>query len=348
MNNSVDTFHIPNPEDTSSETKSEWDTLAEEYSDDDFMSYTQEIAKRNTFDNFEGPSEKSEEEKTYERKERGILDELDAISEKRAGYIYDIGNEYSDILKNFNNPREKRVSEDMGKLTDISRKAGHKTLEALVAVVNSRYPSPFKTEKDSLPNPFEDNKADHRKIEDAEDEYLRTALEQGGATADTLENLSKAFMIDGNQSDFYVGNNIKTLGNGLADVEKAFANAFIHYLDEPSDETRQRLRRVEGDRENLTTNNLFNIASTFDEDRTRLGNKLFEPTVALATQLIRNDEDYFDGIMEYVKFKMDNSKNKPESRNTSYDEAVAAFDAPKTPENAETDSLKALPGDVLI
>lgn len=338
--NETDTFHIPNPEDVKSDERTEWDTLAEEFSDDDFMKRTQEIASRNTFDAYEQPTEKSEAELEYEKKEQYLIAELESISRKRANYLFNAGDEYTHILKSFRSPEEKRVTESMDELAAISENYSRRTLESLVELVNSRYPSPFETKKESLPNPFEDESNEDYKIEEAEDEYRRSVLTQGGLTSDTLENLSKAFTINGDQNDLYVGNSIKTLGNGRADVDISFANALISYLDDPSERGRHNLRRIEGDRENLTTGTLFNIASAFDESKSLIGGKLFEPTIALATNLVRNDEDYFDNLMKYLNFKIENAENSPYlGSDTGEERASDIQEPPGTPPEEPKSSL---------
>ncbi|MBR1875082.1 hypothetical protein IJ798_01745 [Candidatus Saccharibacteria bacterium] len=308
-----ETFHIPISEGTedSNSLASEWDNLAEEYTDDDFTRQTQEIAERNTFDFKDEQVEKSEAEKTYENKERAFLSELEAINDKRSRYLFNAGDDFNDIMRKFGDPRAKRTEEAFDELTAISKNAGRKTLESLVRLVDLTYPSPYKEEKPSLPNPFEDEEmSDKRRLDDARDEYRRAVLRESGMTAETMEKFSKVFTSEGNQRDYYVGNSIKTLGQGHADSQNAFSNAVLRYLDNPTIDNKRGLRRAGGDRENLTTNTLFNIAGTFDESRTRMGSKMFEPTIALATQLVRADEDFFDNIIDYIQFKINNSDKK--------------------------------------
>ncbi|MDO4967589.1 MAG: hypothetical protein Q4E70_02380 [Candidatus Saccharibacteria bacterium] len=301
-------YHIPISEadEEAPSPASEWDGLKDEFPDDDFVRKTQEIAERNTYDIPESRQEKSEAERRYETKEKDLIYELEHTADRDARYLFDAGDEYSKIFKQFHNPNAKKVEDSFDSLTNLSKNNNREVLESLMSYVDARYPSPYKQENQGvLTNPFSNELENGaRKIEDLKDDYRRAVLKGSGMSADVIEDLSKIFTVDGSQNDYYVGNTLRTLGNSRADAEVAFSNALIDYIEEPSEDNKSRLRRLQGDREGVLTNGLFNTAGTFDESRTRFGSKLFEPTIALATQLVRNSEDHFDNLIDYIQFKI--------------------------------------------
>ena len=338
-------------------SKENWDELSEEFSEDEFMKRTQEIAERNTFDFPEIKLGKTEEERRYEARERDLIGELEHVSEKNARDLFNIGEEFRDTLRSFESPKAGKVGETFDYLSGASRNGNQRKVEALVAFIDEKYPSPYKEKEDrGVLSPFEPDESEEklRKLEDKKDEYRRNTLNYGGTVADVTEDLSKLFTIDGNQNDYYIGNTIRNLGSGSAEIENALTNAVIDYAEDPSEENRQKLRRVQTERENMFSNSMFNIAGAFDESRTRVGQKLFEPTVALATLFVKNNEDYFDGIMKYLDFKIQNSsRDELASDNSStFDESRRVEESPKNfedlPEKDDSSDNKILPDVVLF
>ena len=296
-----ETFHIPisdesegyaNPED-------DWGSLADPFDDNEFARRTQEIAGRNTFDPDEAGVEKTEEEKKYELEERSLAEKLEKISEKEVKYLAQAGEEYAKTFADFKDSRGESIGETFSRLSDITKDG--KSLKALLALVDLKYPSPFEKENSDLLNPFTD---EMKKIEDLKDDYRRSIMDESGSAADSIEGLSKVFMADGSQSDYYVGNTLRNFGNSQVEVENKFSNALINYIEDPSEENKSKLNHAQSDREGLISNDIFNIAGTLDESRTRIGGRLFDTTVALAAQLVKTSEDNYDGILDYIKFKM--------------------------------------------
>lgn len=357
-----DNFMDDNKTESTSDAPTEsWDRISEDFSDDDFLRQTQEIASRNTYDKINISSEKSEAEKSYESKERSILSELEAISYNRAKHIEIIGDEYGKTLRKFEDPRAKSILDSFNNLSRVTKKSDRSSfspssekitsrdssLDALVQLVNLKYPSPYRSENSRPLNPFEDRTDEYQR---AQDNFLLTARANSEEKAKILENLSKTINLGGSQSDLYIGTTLKNLGNGTVDTEKSFSSAIINYLDDPTDNNKRKLRNVESDHENLLSNSLFNIAGSLDESKNVLNQKLFEPTIALTTNLVRTDEDYFDGILKYLQFKIDNARpfedsTSPEisetqspQKRSSYEEALASFDVPN----------KSLPNEVIF
>ena len=244
-------------------------------------------------------SEKSEEEKAYEKKERFLQDELFSLVDKRTNNLVRLSEEYSDIFHKANHPMAGRFDDAFDHLSGGLRGTGHATLETFFAYVGSKYPSPYNEEG-----------RDPKKMEELETDFRRASLRQGQITDENLGEFVKIFASDGSQNDMYIANSLKHLGEGSYDFQTAFSNAVISYVDDPTSENRERMMRAESDHEGVLTNSIYNIAATFDESKTKLGPKLFEPTIELAINSVRSAEDIYDSVKKYLKFKIDNTADE--------------------------------------
>lgn len=243
---------------------------------------------------------KSEEERRYESKERALRDELFAISDNRARYISNTGEEFISLMKQANHPFARRLEENVDNIVSGKKNTGRATLETFFSYIDSMYPSPYSN-----------NTRDPKKADDAADEYRRTSMREGEYTGDTTDELAKTFSIDGSDKDLYIANSLKLIGQDSVDYHTSLARAIIAYAEEPNKNNRSRITNAQYDHEHAMSNSLYNIAEIFDGSRTVIGKKMFEPTIELMQKMTINTEDYFDGIMNYLKFKIDNSPNAP-------------------------------------
>ncbi|MBP5674970.1 hypothetical protein J6W91_01425 [Candidatus Saccharibacteria bacterium] len=267
---------------------SEWDSLTE-------MSDVSDLPE-----NFKPAHEKSEEEKSYEKRERYLKDELFSLVERRSRQYNSVAEDYSKIFHQEEHPMMNRVDSAFDNLNSSLKGTGFATLETLFAFVDSKFPSPFSEEV-----------ADARKQEELEDDFRRASLREGQVSSDNIDEFVKIFAEDGSQNDLHIANSIRHIGTGSYDFQSGFARAIIDYVNDPTDRTREQMVRVEADHEGVLTNALFNIASTFDESKTGIGPRLFDPTIALATNAVRGSQDIFDGVRAYLRFKMQNAAEKP-------------------------------------
>ena len=240
---------------------------------------------------------KPEEQRNYESRERALQDELMIIVNKRAGYISGAGEECAQVLRRAEHPFAKRIENNVDDIVAVKRNAGQHALESLFGFIDAVYPSPYAT-KESKPD-------------EMEDEYRQMAMREGNATGDTVDELAKTFSIDGSDNDLHVASILRNIGQDSSDYQNGLSRAIIEYAKHPTPENRNKLNRIQYDHSGALTNSLFNIADTFDNSRTEIGKKLFDPTVALASMLARSSDEYFEGIMGFMKFKMENSSVKP-------------------------------------
>jgi hypothetical protein len=250
--------------------------------------------------------EKSEEERNYEAKERALQDELFSLSDRRANIINNAGEECSQILKRAEHPFANRLQNNFDDLTSGKKSTGRATLETFFGYMDAMYPSPYGGKE-----------RDPKKVEECEGEYRRFSMREGECVADSVDEIAKSFAADGSDLDLHIAQMLRNVGQDTADFGSYFSRAVIAYAEDPSSENRSRLNRAQSDHEGTVSNSLFNIATTFDDSRTTIGKKLFDPSVELATMITRNSEEYFEGILAYMKFKMgektvhvNNSENK--------------------------------------
>ena len=261
----------------------------------------------NPFNDSEKNVDKSEEERNYNLRENALKDELQLVVSKRANYIFNAGDEFSTMMRCMEHPLSKRIEGNFDDLVTSKKKNSNDTLESFFTYIDSVYPSPYKN-------------AENLHADEAEDEYRRTAMSEGQNTGDNLDEIATTFSIDGSDRDLHIATVLKNMGQDSADYQAALSRAIIAYSENPSQENRSRLTRIQSDHSGALANSLFNIAETFDSSRTELGKKMFDPTVELATMLARSSEEYFEGLMGYMKFKMENSSVKKAeipSENTS-------------------------------
>ncbi len=242
--------------------------------------------------------EKSEEEKNYELKERYLKDSLFETANTRAKCIFNYGEEFTDILKKSNHPQTESIKKCFDGIVGTNRMTGRATLETFFSYVDSMFPPAFSGEER---NP--------KKVEVAEDEYRRAATREGYFTGDSTDALAKVFYAnDSSSNDQHIGRNIKNIASDASDYGKAFPSAVIEFtkrLDQPS---RSRVTNVQANHEHAVSSSLYNIASTFGNSRTEVGKKMFDPTFSFSGILARENEDYYEGVMNYIKFKVEGSK----------------------------------------
>lgn len=275
-------------------------------------------------EDFQIPSEvdvkNSEEARNYEKRERALEDELYLIADRRANGIMNIGDEFVKTMRSVEHPLAGRMGNNIDDIYSSKKATGRATLESLFTYIDSMYPSPYDEEERNA-----------KKVGDTEDEFRRASIREGQMTGDSIDELAKTFMIDGSENDMYIAGQLKNLGQGTFDHSSALLKAIIEYANKPNSDSRSQLYKTQSDHERVLSNSLFNIAETFDRSKTQAGRRMFEPTVELATSMTRSSEEYFEGIMKYLKFKIDNSNvEKPEETGPS----VSPF-------------LDALPGDVI-
>lgn len=265
--------------DNSEPVKTDWDTLAEP----------------------------SEEEKQYNSRELFLRGELESIIDRRTRDFSAVSDDYSKIFHSADHPFSKRFDDAFDAVAGSSNGAGKETLEDLFTYIDMKFPSPYKNPGEIIPD--KDDYGRNR-LNDAEDDYLRSSMREGGMLSENTDEIAKLFTIDGSQNDLHIAASLRGLSDNLSNYHTELARAIISYTNAPTKETRNRLTRTQSDHESSLSNALFNIAATFDESKTTIGRKLFEPTIVLATNLTRGSEDFFDGIMSYLKFKMENTDDE--------------------------------------
>ena len=242
-------------------------------------------------------TEKSEEEREYERKERSLQDELFHIVDRRADSVNGAGEELYAVMKN----AEHRQAEDMhDAFSDLSygkKFTDHAYLESYFNYVNEMFPSPFsKKERDMV------------RTANAEDDFRRSAVRGASVMDENVDGIAKIFSSDGSKNDLEIAAKIRNLGKSSGDFSVGLASAIIGYCEDPSAENKKRIINLQADHERAITNSLFTVAEVFDRSKTEVGKHMFEPTSALAGQVARNSEEYYEGVMDYLKFKMNASK----------------------------------------
>lgn len=245
--------------------------------------------------------EKSEEERAYEEHERQLMDEVYFVADRNADYIKKAGKEYSEIFEKTGDPNAEKVKEVFSNLFSGTKATSKATLETFFGYVNTKFPSKYQDENPFVSEFLENNEEKTEAM--AEFEYRRAAKMQGENEGENINEIAKIFN-NGNQSEYDVANSLRHLSNGVSEYNDAFSQAIVRYANDRDLKSRQHLMQVQGDYEGVLANSLFSIATTFDSMDTELSNKMFDPTITLATMATRGSEDLFDGIMDYLRFKM--------------------------------------------
>ena len=249
---------------------------------------------------------KTEEERTYETRERLLKDELFNISDRRANYIADTGDTFIQALREIEHPLTGSLESKVDDIVSGKKSTGRATLESLFGYINAMYPSPYSEE-------FRDPK----KVDDAATVFRSTSFREGSYTGDTVDSVAQDFRSDGSDRDLYIASDLNKIGEDSANYHSALAEAIIAYAEDPSKNNRARITNVQFDHSGAMSRSLYDIAEQFDRSRTSVGRKMFDPTMSLMQNLTTNTEDYFDGIMEYLKFKMENNPEDSGFENNS-------------------------------
>lgn len=260
------------------------------------MSDIENPQDKETFRRSEIGYPKSEEERTYETKERLLKDELFNISDRRANYIAEAGDYFIKVLSENEHPLTGVLEGNVEDIVSGKKSTGRATLESLFGYVDAMYPSPYS-----------ETFRDPKKVEEAADVFRRSAIREGEYTGDTVDELAKTFRKDGSDKDLYIASDLNNIGNDSAKYHPSLADAIIAYVEDPSKNNRARIANAQFNHSGAMSKSLYAIAEQFDSSRTNIGKRMFDPTMGLMQGLTTNAEDYFDGIMEYLKYKMGNA-----------------------------------------
>ncbi len=242
--------------------------------------------------------EKSIEEREYEQNERSLQDELYSTVDGRVNTISNVGQELCSIMKDADHPFSKRLEENFDDFISSKRLTGRATLEGLFAYANAMFPPAFKNEV-----------RDIEKVEDARDLFRQSARREGTQTADKIDEIAKTFSVDGSKNDLRIASCLRNIGDDSENYAVRLAEAVISYSENPNDEdNRKKLNLVQSDHEGALTTTFFRIAETFDSSNTEIGKKMFDPTSALIGTLAVSTDEYYDGIVKYLRFKIKNSR----------------------------------------
>ena len=244
-------------------------------------------------------TEKTEEEREYEQRELGLKDELFEIAKRRAFTIGEAGDEFYDVMRRAEHPLAKRMRDSFDNLSQGKRMTDQAYLEGFFQYVDEMFPPAFSGRE-----------RDEKRIQEAEDMFQRSAIRESGIMEDNTNDIAKLFSMDGSEHDLQIATNIRNLGQSSADFPRDMAIAIIRYCSEPGKDRRLRINGIQADHERAVSNSLFNIADTFDKSRTEVGKHMFEPTMAFTSQITRKSEEYYEGLKDYIKFKMGASYDK--------------------------------------
>lgn len=240
--------------------------------------------------------EKSEDQLEYEKNEEYLRDSIFKANDARNEELLERNKEIHQIFTDNNHEQAEEVEETMQKIIGGLHGSEQASLEALFEYVDSKYPSPF-IEKEEPEDTFR-----------AEDDYRRAMMREGEANNENLEKLAKIFNADGSAKDLHIAQLLRLLGRTTADDRTKFSSVIVDYLKNPTPENREKMTRLQSNHEGALSNSLFNIAVTFDESETAVGEKMLNPTVLMATGVLKGSEEIYSGIMKYLRFKIDNSE----------------------------------------
>ena len=265
----------------------------------------------------EQPTEKiemSEEEREYEQKERGLQDELFAIAEHRAHAISEAGEEFYGVMNRAEHSLAKRMHDSFDNLSQGKNVTDRAYLESFFGYVNEMFPPEFSGRE-----------RDEKRVMDAEDLFQKSAFNESSMMDGCISDIAKLFTTDGSERDLQISSNIRNLGQSAAEFPTRLANAIIGYCSEPGKDKRHRIDGIQKDHKGAVSRSLFNIADVFSGSSTEVGKHMFDPTISLTGQIAYNAEQYQEGIMKYLKFKMEASYDKyklednPENHNPKAD-----------------------------
>ena len=238
-----------------------------------------------------------EEKRSYDIQERALKENLETLASERAGYIFDAGDEFVKNLRQNEHPFTKRIEGNIDDLVTMREDNNRNTLNAFYDYVDSIYPSPYQKPEDRKPG-------------DAEGDYRLKSVIEGQTTGDNLDELAKSFSIDGSERDLQIAAILRNMGKETDMYPNELSNAIIEYTKDPSQNNRANLTRIQSDHDKVMSKSLFNIAEIFSGSQTNIGKNMFDPTVELMTMLAQSSNEYFDGLMAYLKFKMEKSDVK--------------------------------------
>ena len=265
----------------------------------------------------EQPTEKiemSEEEREYEQKERGLQDELFAIAEHRAHAISEAGEEFYGVMNRAEHSLAKRMHDSFDNLSQGKNVTDRAYLESFFGYVNEMFPPEFSGRE-----------RDEKRVMDAEDLFQKSAFNESSMMDGCISDIAKLFTTDGSERDLQISSNIRNLGQSAAEFPTRLANAIIGYCSEPGKDKRHCIDGIQKDHKGAVSRSLFNIADVFSGSSTEVGKHMFDPTISLTGQIAYNAEQYQEGIMKYLKFKMEASYDKyklednPENHNPKAD-----------------------------
>ena len=266
----------------------------------------------------ESPAAPSEEERKYEQEELLLKDKLLAVIRKRAGFISETGKAFTNVLNDVGHDMTERVSGNFNELASGKSLTAQATLESFFAYADAMFPAEF-TGRDR----------DQKLIEETESAYRRDARREGIDTSENTEALASTFRYDASENDLEIAAKLDLIKQ---DAENYFINlpdAIIKYVNHPNSQNRRRTAEVQSAHEGALSNSLYNIATIFGENREeksaetkRIGDAMYNESLVLMSGLTTSSDEYYSGLMDYLRFKMSRTydKYKNHESNTSESE----------------------------
>lgn len=250
----------------------------------------------------EGPYS-GEPERNYEARERLLKDQLLAVVKKRAGFINETGMDFVDILGKSGHPMMDRIDSNFDGLTSGKRLTSQATLESFFNYVDAMFPPEFSGID-----------RDQKLIETTESDYRRDARREGIDTSEKTEELAGTFRYDASEKDLQIATKLDNIKQDAEDYFVKLPDAIIGYANTPNEKNRKHIADVQSSHEGVLSKSLFNIANVFDSSRTKIGETMFNATLVLMSGLTTGSDEYYNGLMDYLKFKIDHTYDKYKSQ----------------------------------
>lgn len=246
-----------------------------------------------------------EEERKYQTKELLLKDQLLAVIRKRAGFIGETGKAFTTALNENGHDMTERVAGNFDELASGKRLTAQSTLESFFAYADAMFPAEF-TGKDRDPE----------LVKKTEDDYRRDARREGIDTSENTEALAGTFRFDASENDLEIASKLDLIKQDAEDYFINLPNAIIQYMNEPNNQNRRHTADIQTAHEGALSSSLFNIANIFghsertDDGAEKICEIMFNESLVLMSGLTTSSDEYYSGLMEYLKFKMEYTYDK--------------------------------------
>lgn len=227
------------------------------------------------------------------RKERRLREQVFEVAQwkyNRLGMFY---GEMSENAIKSGAEYGRPVAQGIDDLYGIRKQEDLKRTETLLAMIDARF---------AVNGGDEENEP---QWQDSKEEYLKQTKSKTLAVGEVLDGIKKELKRTYREPEDWLARGVDEYGEAQYATEQTLAEAYVAYIEDPAKSTRVKLKRELGNTIGETGSKLHRIMEILDKQDNPAMKNFVEVMNGARKAAWREDEEYCDAVMDYIKFKME-------------------------------------------